>query len=157
MVHVQAVSNYIVNDLTSIGEAVTNLRLQKLLYYAQAWHLVYSDGAPLFESRIEAWIHGPVVVEEYHRFKEHCSGPIPEQAPLELDSRTREFVDQVLCTYGVKTAYDLEILTHREKPWIEARGILAPTEQCREEITLRSMFDFYTGMRREQEAKEATR
>ena len=60
------------------GELISNLKLQKLLYYAQGFHLVIY-GEPLFPETIEAWAHGPVVTSVYHQYKEYGSEPIPAE------------------------------------------------------------------------------
>lgn len=104
------------------GDPLSNLKLQKLLYYAQAWHLAIFD-EPLFGEPIEAWVHGPVVVSEYRRFKGWAWQPIQDNPKLpDIDPRTVAHLSEVMDVYGAKTAYELELLTHREDPWKNARG-----------------------------------
>ena len=55
---------------------ITQLKLQKLLYYAKGLHMRNSDGLPLFPERMEAWAHGPVVVDVYHDVKHYGKLPI---------------------------------------------------------------------------------
>ncbi|MDQ2798684.1 MAG: DUF4065 domain-containing protein, partial [Armatimonadota bacterium] len=79
------------------GDLISNLKLQKLVYYAQGCHLGLYD-APLFPETIKAWVHGPVVPDLYHAYKQYGSGPIP--APDDLDfaifaPQTRELLDEV--------------------------------------------------------------
>jgi uncharacterized phage-associated protein len=150
---VQTLSDYLIREMAEYGAPLTNLWLQKLLYYCQAWHLA-ELGEPLFDSRIEAWVHGPVVVGEYHRFKDYGYNPLPVPGePIELPQPSQELVDRVLDTYGPLNAYSLELLTHSEAPWNEARGVIPAHEPSSQEITLDSMRKFYVKMRDEQKGK----
>ena len=125
---------------------MTTLKLQKLVYYAQAWSLVW-DERPLFDEKIEAWSNGPVVRDlfEYHRGKYFVSG-IEAGDSGNLDDEQKTTVDMVLKHYGDKPAYWLVRLSHSEPPWIEARGDLSPTESSDAEITLDSMAQYYSSL-----------
>lgn len=91
------------------------LRLQKLLYYAQAWSLAW-DGAPLFGETIRAWDMGPVVGEVWHACREGVLvGDAARLTPVE-----RATIDAVMAYYGTREADWLSELTHRERPWVEA-------------------------------------
>ena len=106
------------------GDLVSNLKLQKLLYYAQGLHLALFD-EPLFGERVEAWIHGPVVPEVYHEFKDRESGAIPPAGgfdPDSLDSVERDFLDEVYTVYGQFSAWKLRNMTYDEAPYVKARG-----------------------------------
>jgi uncharacterized phage-associated protein len=102
------------------GDIVSNLKLQKLLYYAQGFHLALY-GRPLFEDAILAWEHGPVVKAVWREYKQHGSGPIP--LPEEFDSAAvlnkeqRELLDEVWNVYGQFSAWKLRNMTHEEPPW----------------------------------------
>jgi len=124
---------------------ISNLKLQKLLYYAQAWYLVF-NGRPLFDDPIEAWVHGPVVARVFGDFKQYRWAPI--DAPVTpLDSpEVRDHLVEVLWVYGDYTATELERLTHSEKPWRDARGELAPDEPSRNVISHRAMREFYSDL-----------
>ncbi|CAM3304407.1 Panacea domain-containing protein [Pseudomonas plecoglossicida] len=101
------------------GDLVSNLKLQKLVYYAQGFHLaVY--GTPLFGEEIEAWTHGPVVPDVYHHFKHHGSGSIP--VPTDFDQSVFSFeqltlLNEVQQIYGQYSAWRLREMTHEEAPW----------------------------------------
>ena len=125
---------------------MTTLKLQKLVYYAQAWSLVW-DEKPLYDDKIEAWSNGPVVRElfEYHRGQYYISG-IADGDARNLDEEQKATVDMVLKHYGDKPAYWLVRLSHSEPPWIEARGELSPTELSDAEITLDSMAHYYSSL-----------
>jgi uncharacterized phage-associated protein len=100
------------------GDSISNLKLQKLLYYAQGGHLAYY-GKPLFPEEVKAWAHGPVVPEVYHRYKQHGSESIPvERVDLEAyPPQVREILDEVNSVYGQFTASKLRAMTHQEPPW----------------------------------------
>ena len=125
---------------------MTTLKLQKLVYYAQAWSLVW-DERPLFDEKIEAWSNGPVVRDlfEYHRGKYYVSGIEAGDSGM-LDADQKATVDMVLTHYGDKPAYWLVRLSHSEPPWIEARGDLSPTESSDAQITLDSMAQYYSSL-----------
>jgi uncharacterized phage-associated protein len=100
------------------GDLISNLKLQKLLYYAQGFHLAIFD-EPLFSESIEAWIHGPVVPEVYRYYKSYGSDPIP---PEEYDSEyftkdIQEYLDEIYSVFGQYSAWKLREMTHDEKPW----------------------------------------
>jgi uncharacterized phage-associated protein len=135
------IANYFLGLVdTEAGDTMTNLKLQKLLYYAQGYH-VASFGKPLFPEGIEAWVHGPAIPAVYRRFK-HCGyNPIDVTgitAP-ELDTETREFLDQIWTLYGKYSAKYLEELSHRDVPWKEARKGYEPGENCSTEINLSAL------------------
>lgn len=71
------VANFFVSRFQQAGDPLTNMKLQKLLYYAQGWHLALKGDA-LFDERIEAWPHGPVVPPVYGTFKHYRWNPITE-------------------------------------------------------------------------------
>lgn len=100
---------------------MTTWKLQKLVYYSQAWSLVW-DEAPLFPDPIEAWANGPVVRSLYACHAGQFSiGAISGGDATQLDATQRDTVDAVLNFYGDKTSQWLRDLTHSERPWIETR------------------------------------
>lgn len=122
------------------------MKLQKLLYYAQAWSLVW-DSKPLFASKIEAWANGPVVREVFktyqgkYKISQATSGDRNALKPYERDT-----VDAILNVYSDKTGFFLSELTHREKPWMEARRGLAPGELGNQEISRAAMVEYYSSL-----------
>lgn len=104
------------------GDLISNLKLQKLVYYAQGSHLAIYD-KPLFEEEIHAWAHGPVVPELYHEYKVHGQGSIPYPEEFDfsvLEEDTREFLNDVYDTFGQFSAWKLRNMTHEEPPWRDA-------------------------------------
>lgn len=103
------------------GELVSNLKLQKLLYYAQGFHLAMYN-TPLFEDKIEAWAHGPVVPVVYRNCDQYGKGNLPFEAVqagnVEVFSDDQlDLLKQVQKIYGQYSAWRLEELTHQEPPW----------------------------------------
>ncbi|HEX4335778.1 MAG TPA: type II toxin-antitoxin system antitoxin SocA domain-containing protein [Polyangiaceae bacterium] len=137
---------------TIAGDAELNLlKLQKLLYYVQAWHLAF-HGEPLFAGRFQAWVHGPVNREIYVRFKGTKSlySDVTEadvrpdfDAERTLQPSARSHIDSVLETYAQYTGTQLEEMTHREHPWLAARAGYKPSERCESEIDEKHMAQFY--------------
>jgi uncharacterized phage-associated protein len=111
------------------------LRLQKLLYYAQAWSLVW-DGRSLFNETIRAWDMGPVVGEVWYAYRSHDLGGDPAR----LTEAERETVDAVLDYYGAQPETWLSELSHREQPWGDAYVRGARPSRV---ISLDAMRDFY--------------
>ncbi|MBF0476500.1 MAG: SocA family protein [Deltaproteobacteria bacterium] len=104
------------------GEGITNLKLQKMVYYAQGFSLALF-GKPLFDAPIEAWAHGPVVPDLYHCYKSCGSEPIPAPKDFDFDKfdqDTRKLLTDVYVVYGQFSAWKLRNLTHQEAPWIDA-------------------------------------
>lgn len=130
--------------------SMTAMKLQKLVYYTQAWSLVW-DEAPLFDERIEAWANGPVVPDLYdwHRGSYLLSTCTRGHAD-DLNPEQRETVDAVLEHYGNKSSQWLSDLTHAEEPWKDARVGLAPGERGNCEITHASMMEYYSRIASEQ-------
>jgi uncharacterized phage-associated protein len=125
---------------------MTAMKLQKLVYYSQAWSLVW-DETPLFPERIEAWAMGPVAPALYgvHR-GQYIVNEIPQGDPERLTETERETVDAVLEFYGNKTSQWLSDLTHQERPWQEAREGYGPGESCDNEITHSAMAEYYSSL-----------
>lgn len=106
------------------GEKLTHLKLQKLVYYAQGFHLALYD-TPLFPEPIEAWAHGPVVPELYHLYKKYEAQalPLPEEGDFSIyPSDVKELLNEVHTVYGQFSAWKLRDLTHEEPPWKNAYG-----------------------------------
>ena len=125
---------------------MTTWKLQKLVYYSQAWSLVW-DERPLFSARIEAWANGPVVPELYKAHQGQFRVEIWKRGSFRrLDKEQSETVDSILKYYGRRTGQQLSDLTHREKPWREARRGLGPDERGNTVISLKSMSDYYSSL-----------
>lgn len=132
------------------GDVMTNLRLQKLVYYAQAWRLAVL-GQPIFDDDFEAWVHGPVIYHLYKKYEDYNHTPIPRPASmpsLVVDERSRGILDEVWDTYGQFSAKGLENIARAEDPWISARRGCSPGDFCREVIPKDAMRAYYAEQRR---------
>lgn len=141
------VAKYILRQL---GE-MTAMKLQKLVYYSQAWSLVW-DEEPLFNEPIQAWANGPVVRELYEAHRGqftvtaqslNCHANISK-----VVHRQRATIDRVLEFYGKQNAQWLIDLSHMEAPWIEARNQagLKDGERGNAIISHASMHEYYSGL-----------
>lgn len=123
---------------------MTAMKLQKLVYYCQAWSLVW-DERPIFDEKLQAWANGPVVPELFtaHRGMFIVNSADIDGDTTKLDGTAIETIDAVLHYYGDKTSQWLSDLTHNEDPWKIAREGLAPGERGSIEITHASMAEYY--------------
>ena len=124
------------------------MKLQKLMYYSQAWHLVWEE-EPLFNDDFQAWANGPVLPALYnlHRglFKVDAD-LFPSARTDSLSEKERSTVDGVLEFYGSKTAQWLSDLTHKESPWLEARGETPIGAASCAVISHSSMHEYYSSL-----------
>lgn len=125
---------------------MTAMKLQKLVYYSQAWSLVWDD-APLFDEPIEAWANGPVVRSLYNRHQGMFKVREWNGDPKRLSAIQQETVEKVLEFYGPMSSQALSDLTHQEAPWREARRGLGPSDRGAREITLASMAEYYSSLK----------
>ena len=119
------VAKYVINHEHEQGREISNLRLQKLLYFVQAKVLV-ETGNPCFDDVMEAWDYGPVVPIVYHRYKIFGSLDIKIPATsVELEYGTKNLIDAMLNYCWNYPTYQLVEITHKQKPWIQAhnRGV----------------------------------
>jgi uncharacterized phage-associated protein len=138
---------------------MTAMKLQKLVYYSQAWSLVW-DGRPLFGEEIEAWVNGPVV---YELFKAHqgmfdlTAADLRYGNPAALDSKATDTIDAVLDYYGEKSPQWLSDLSHAETPWLEARKNLGVGARSARVITPEVMREYYANLERSSAGPEGGR
>jgi uncharacterized phage-associated protein len=141
MTNVFDVAKYILHKHGSMSA----MKLQKLVYYSQAWSLVW-DEEPLFPEKICAWAMGPVVPDLYDQHRGMFSVAQADfQSARRSDVSTvqRETIDIVLSFYGDKPAQWLSDLTHMERPWKDARKGLIVGERSNREITHAAMAEYY--------------
>lgn len=126
---------------------VSAIKLQKLVYYCQAWTLAW-DGRPLFEDEIQAWANGPVTPNLYdkHRHQlvvraEQKVGDSAQLSPSDVEN-----IEIVMSTYGDKPPFWLVELTHLEQPWKDARGDCPPGHICTNIIPHAAMAEYYSGL-----------
>lgn len=129
----KSIANGLLQVAQNRGQNISNMKLQKLLYFAHGFWLAHT-GSPLIEDTPEAWQYGPVYPEVYHQFKICGSGPISQPAtqldfdtfqiePVPLpDEQVMAFLNAVFQTYGSQSAIELSRLSHLPgSPWDQAR------------------------------------
>lgn len=142
------------------GDSVSHKKLQKLLYYVDAWHLV-NFNYPIVDEDFEAWVHGPVIPSLYQQLKEFGFNDLKVindeydtvdeeiQAIITKNNLSEDqvdFINSVLNKYGGLSSFDLELLSHSEAPWIEARNGYEPHQSCKVVIPKPRMHEFYSAM-----------
>lgn len=135
------VAKYFLNKANQEGDLITNLKMQKLLYYAQAWYLV-NFNTPLFKEAIAPWQLGPVVEDVYHEFKKFKSGPIVYKTTGEeskiFTKKQLQYLDEFCDAFLKFSAHELVNMSHNETPWKDA---FANSEI---EISHNAMKQYYT-------------
>lgn len=118
---VEAVANCVLTVAREKNIEITNLKLQKLVYFVQGFALAMLEH-PLFHEEIQAWTYGPVIPTLYHRLKRYgagvVSGTLQATDSLNQDTEALAVVECVMDKLGNLTATHLVRLSHMEKsPW----------------------------------------
>lgn len=152
------VCRHVINYSNEHDYGISNLKLQKVLYFIQAYFLIKKKNhTPCFHEKIEAWDFGPVVPEAYHEYKQYGSGDIPmiesyimfnednvwNSKRIGFDDtiisgEDKKLIDKVVDKFSDYTATDLVSLTHRQSPWIDA---YAPYQN--NEITINAIREYF--------------
>lgn len=130
-----------------VGE-VTAMKLQKLLYYCQAWNLVWEE-SPLFEDDFQAWANGPVLPALYSRHRGQfkvSEANFADGNIGHISSVQEENIKRVIDFYGDKTAQWLSELTHQEAPWLDARGATPIGERSEAIISKSAIYEYYSSL-----------
>lgn len=135
------ISKWFIKNTEGVGVCSKegNLKLQKLLYYAQAMNLCVNN-SPLFENKIEAWESGPVVRDAYVNFRYY---DLWRTTDYNLDADTEQLLRIIDYIYGNYSASDLVDLSHSEDPWKDYEGLISENIYASPEISHKSMKDFY--------------
>lgn len=150
MTSVNNVCDYITLRLAEAEECSNLLKIQKLLYYCQAWNLAIKK-KPLFNGKFQAWIHGPVNRDIYDRFRESkslysqvtTSDILNDFNPSNIPEQDKLHINSVLEVYANFTGSQLEEMSHNEAPWQLARDGYRNSARCFEEIDESQMHKFY--------------
>lgn len=128
-------------------ESMTHKKLQKLCFYAKAWHLVLFNKTNITSEEFQAWVHGPVSPTLYQKYKVFGWTPIDK---IDSSSITNPIIDDFLQkiwdTYGELDGHQLESLTHKESPWISARAGLNTWDSSTRVISEDSMHNYYSSI-----------
>ncbi|EQC1800552.1 Panacea domain-containing protein [Escherichia coli] len=145
---VNDIADYLLFFAHEHGDQITPLKLQKLVFYADAWYMALNDDRELIQNQFEAWVCGPVVRELYTRFARYQWRPIDEELKRpELPEEVAKHLDEVYQVFGGFSLYELEQLTQQEKPWRIARKNLPDYEPCTNLISKKITADFYRSVR----------
>lgn len=104
------------------GNAISNMKLQKLLYYAQGFAMA-TLGKPLFAEDFEAWEYGPVLRAVYDKFKQYGGSALPKPEDFSFSDYTEEekdLLDEIYRVFGQYSAWALSEMTHQTPPWRDA-------------------------------------
>lgn len=127
----RSIANSILSIARESGEQLTNMQLQKLVYFAHGWYLALTDGEPLLEESVKAWNFGPVIPPLYNRLKRYGNGVVNDYitekdpqtgkevpAPEPYDGYTRSVLMRVWQVYGHMDGAQMSYLTHKPgTPW----------------------------------------
>ncbi len=160
-VNIKDLADFVIRHCNLNQVPISNLKLQKLLYYIQSWHLVFFDKHPLFKDQPEAWVNGPVYREIYNDFKPYSYFdiilPFEESNKesyqksldkLDLSIEQKKYMQSVLGHYGNKAPDELVLRTHRERPWNEARKDCDLLDYSDEVITHEMMYNYYSNLKK---------
>ncbi len=151
-------AKFIVLYLAKNGLSVTPLKLQKVLYYIQAWHLVNFNKHPLFVDEPQAWVNGPVYRQVYDMFKsiplyknirrgtgidQNGDHYIEAKKVIKLNVEQWEYIDAAVKHFGMMSEEKLVFMTHSEDPWNIARTGLSAFEYSERVISHDSMYNYY--------------
>lgn len=120
---------------------MTNMKVQKLLYYAQSLHLALYD-EPLFDNEIQAWRYGPVCPPAYRYYSDFEAQqlPVPDHSELaSIPEKEQQLLEEVWDYFGVHHAYILSSMTHLEFPWKKARRNLSSDARSTNPILMEDM------------------
>lgn len=135
------------------NEEITPLSLQKQLYFIQGFYLALYKQI-LFNVNCEAWLHGPVYPEIYHKYKKYGYDPIEDEENFickkdlesKLSRNEKTVVDLVTRTFGRYSGKVLEAITRKEEPWKKARRGIKTIDYSNEVITIKSIKEYFTGV-----------
>lgn len=145
------VADYFIGLSNVTGSLITNLKLQKLVYYADAWHLANYD-KPLIAEDFQAWVHGPAIPALYGQYKDFGWQPIIRedldegqfnQVLKAFEEPIKTLLEAVSDSYFGMTAFELERLTHNEDPWKITREGLSDDEPSSKIIDKNLMKKYY--------------
>lgn len=139
-----SVARYIVK----VFKKISTLKLQKMLYYCNAFSLVLLS-RPLFDENFQAWANGPVVPDffDFHEGKHFIYiRDFCDMKPPRLYKKEKEVIDLVIQKFAKYTGQELSDLTHQQRPWIEARENLPEGERCKNIISKDVMQDYFGGI-----------
>ena len=152
----EKIALYIINS----GRDITNLLLQKVLYYVKAISTLFDCGSIITEP-CEAWRFGPVFPTVYEKYKDFGKSEITSDLSNEyinnlLSGQEKQIADLVLNSFGIYNAWFLKDLTHCEEPWIAARVGLDENDASRNVMDDKIIADYFKKINKKYNLKTAT-
>ena len=158
-VKVNVMAEFVVLFCQNLGVTISPLKLQKLLYYVQAWHIAKFEKEILFDTLPEAWANGPVYRDIYDQYKttffknQNIITMLEEiqlseqlqlkQNNLDLDANQLELIMTVIDSYAKLSEERLVLMTHSETPWNEARKGLTPIQRCENKLAIDTIYNYF--------------
>ena len=152
-------SNYVILFCQNMGVTITPLKLQKILYYIQAWHIAKFEKESLFDTLPEAWVNGPVYRQIYNQYKGSffknaniqatldedglAQALMAKQSEMDLDEKQLTLVNAVLDAYSKLSDERLVLMTHSEDPWTEIRKNLSPIERSDKKLSVDTIYNYF--------------
>lgn len=149
------------NEITAImiaeyfltKESMTQKKLQKLVYYAYVWYIVSFNNNVnriknlLFIEKPEAWVHGPVFRTLYDAYRTYGWNNIPKVDNFNFkDKGLEKFLDSIWDIFGKYDGDELEVMTHKETPWIKARNGISAIAPSTEKINKEDIYLYYSNI-----------
>ena len=164
-----AIANYFISRAAREGAPLSHMKLQKLVYFAEGWHLAFKD-QQLIDDRIEAWPYGPVIKSLYHQFKSYRNANIREPETIieanggrikvdipnipNGDTFTLGLLNKIWEIYGNFSAIDLSTMTHQDgTPWHKTYKERGGGGSQAEEIPRALIGDYFKALRQGNLAK----
>lgn len=158
-VSIKEMSDYVILFCQNMGVSISPLKLQKLLYYIQSWHIAKFEKETLFEELPEAWVNGPVYRVVYNSFKssffrnENILTDLDEieladklqdiQKNLNVSQDQLKLINTVIEAYSKLSDERLVMMTHSEEPWNEARKGLSPIERSENHLSVETIYKYF--------------
>jgi len=157
--NINIMSEFVILYCQNMGVTISPLKLQKLLYYIQAWHIAKFNKETLFDSLPEAWVNGPVYRDVYNVYKdsffknENIQTNLNEislsdellikQNSLNLSEEQLKLIHTVLNVYAKLSDERLVLMTHNEEPWNEARKGLSPIARSEKKLSIDTVYNYF--------------
>ncbi len=150
-IEIDQLANCVLTYFSQNDLKISPLKLQKMIYFIQAWHIAYFNKESLIVDTPQAWVNGPVYKRLYDKYKNdyYSKDNIVTTIRvninnLDLEFKQKELISAVLDRYSILDESKLVLLTHSDAPWNEAREGLQAFEPSSNPITIEMMYKFYS-------------
>lgn len=137
--NIQQIANWFLSK-----EPMSHKKLQKMCYYAYCWNWVLNNNR-LFNEEFQAWVHGPVCPQLYAKYRGNGWRDIPKyEGDMNLPEEVENILEEVMFAYGHLNGNQLESLTHKEQPWLDARKGLGPLDASTMRLEDATIISYYS-------------